>query len=227
VRGKDGLSKRQSRSKSKAADDAAKADKFRRESAADRRRHLGEAVLRCILKNGSAGISVRQIAAEAGVSLGLIRYHFGQFDDLIAYAFDMTTDTFLHAIGAAIERAEPNPQARLDAFIETSFSPLLLDRNVLGVWVVFWGLILHSRRMGSAQTREYSLYLTMVEGLLRDLATAEGISIRDIKLTSIGFTALLDGLWLAWCLNPAAFRPAEGVSLCRMWVEGLRRGAYA
>jgi TetR/AcrR family transcriptional regulator, transcriptional repressor of bet genes len=215
------LSKRQSRH------DAAKEDKFRRESPADRRRHLGEAVLRCILKNGSAGLSVRQIAAEAGVSLGLIRYHFGQFDDLIAYAFDMTTDTFLHAIRAAIERAEPNPQARLEAFIETSFSPLLLDRNVLGVWVVFWGLILHSRRMGSAQTREYSLYLAMVEGLLQDLAAAEGISIRDIKLTSIGFTALLDGLWLAWCLNPEAFRPAQGVSLCRIWVEGLRRGAYA
>jgi TetR/AcrR family transcriptional regulator, transcriptional repressor of bet genes len=223
------LSKRQSRSKpvAKTAHDAAKPDKFRRESPADRRRHLGEAVLRCILKHGSAGLSVRQIAAEAGVSLGLIRYHFGQFDDLIAYAFDMTTDTFLRAIGAAIERAEPNPQARLDAFIETSFSPLLLDRSVLGVWVVFWGLILHSRRMGSAQTREYSMYLAMVEGLLQDLAAAEGISIGDIKLTSIGFTALLDGLWLAWCLNPAAFRPAQGVSLCRMWVEGLRRGAYA
>src|SRR5580704_7326665 len=95
------LSKRQSRSKPvrKTGHDTVKTDKFRRESAADRRRHLGEAVLRCILKSGSAGISVRQIAAEAGVSLGLIRYHFGQFDDLIAYAFDMTTDTFFHAIG--------------------------------------------------------------------------------------------------------------------------------
>lgn len=210
-----------------AAKSAARPGTFRREPATDRRRHLGEAVLRCILKNGSAGISVRQIAAEAGVSLGLIRYHFGQFDDLVAYAFDMTTDALFHSIGAAIDRAEPNPRARLDAFIETSFSPLLLDRDVLGVWVVFWGLILHSRRMGSAQTREYSLYLAMVEGLLGELAAAEDIPIRDLKLASVGFTALLDGLWLAWCLNPAAFRPAEGVSLCRMWVEGLRRGAYA
>ena len=208
------MSKRQSRSKSvpKPAPKAPKATNgtFRREPAADRRRHLGEAVLRCILRNGSAGISVRQIAAEAGVSLGLIRYHFGQFDDLIAYAFDMTTDTLFHAIGAAIDRAAPSPQARLEAFIETSFSPLLLDRNVLGVWVVFWGLILHSRRMGSAQTREYSLYLAMVEGLLQDFAAVEAIAIRDIKLASIGFTALLDGLWLAWCLNPTAFRPAGG-----------------
>jgi TetR/AcrR family transcriptional repressor of bet genes len=200
---------------------------FKREPAEDRRRHLGEAVLRCILKNGSAGISVRQIAAEAGVSLGLIRHHFGEVEELIAYAFDLTTDTLFHAIRTATDRAKPNPRDRLDAFIEASFSPLMLDRDVLGVWVVFWGLILHSRRMSSAQTREYSLYLIMVEGLLQELIAAEGLLVRDIKLVSVGFTALLDGLWLAWCLNPAAFEPAEGASLCRMWIEGLRRGAYA
>lgn len=204
-----------------------KSKSFQRQPSADRRRHLGEAVLRCILKDGGAGLSVRRIAAEAGVSLGLIRYHFGQFDELIAYAFDMTTDAFFQTIEAALERAGPNPQARLDAFIAVSFSPLMLDRDVLGVWVVFWGLILHSRRMGSAQRREYSLYIALVEGLLSALAAAEGIPIRNIKLASVGFTALMDGLWLAWCLNPAAFQPAQGVSLCRMWLEGLRRGAYA
>jgi len=200
---------------------------FQREPAAERRRHLGEAALRCILKNGNAGISVRQIAAEAGVSLGLIRYHFGEFDDLIAYAFDLMTDTLLRAIRDSIERAAPNPQARLDAFIETSFSPLLLDRDVLGVWVVFWGLILHSRRMGSAQRREYSQYVQIIAELLRELGAAERIPIRDVHLAAVGFTALLDGLWLAWCLNPAAFRPTQGIELCRMWIEGLRRGAYA
>jgi TetR/AcrR family transcriptional repressor of bet genes len=204
-----------------------KSKAFQREPAADRRRHLGEAVLRCILKNGSAGLSVRQIAAEAGVSLGLIRYHFGDFDELIAYAFDMTTDGFFQSINAALEQAGPNAQARLDAFIGVSFAPPMLDRNVLGVWVVFWGLILHSRRMGGAQRREYSLYVALVEGLLSALAAAERFPIRNIRLASVGFTALMDGLWLAWCLNPAAFKPEQGVSLCRMWIEGLRRGAYA
>jgi TetR/AcrR family transcriptional regulator, transcriptional repressor of bet genes len=204
-----------------------KSKSFQREPAADRRRHLGEAVLRCILKSGSAGLSVRQIAAEAGVSLGLIRYHFGEFDELIAYAFDMTTDAFFQSIDAALERVGPDPQARLEAFIGVSFSPPMLDRSVLGVWVVFWGLILHSRRMGSAQRREYSRYIALVEGLLRALVAAEGIPIRSVKLASVGFTALMDGLWLAWCLNPAAFKPEQGVSLCRMWIDGLRRGAYA
>jgi TetR/AcrR family transcriptional repressor of bet genes len=226
MRGSGILIKRKSlKTKSKSA--GGRAAVFKRETAEDRKRHLGEAVLRCILKSGNAGISVRQIAAEAGVSAGLIRHHFGDFEELIAYSFDLTTDNLFHAFGTAIDRADPSPQARLDAFIEASFSPLLLDRNILGVWVVFWGLILHSRRMGSAQMREYSLQVAMIEDLLKELSIAESIPIRDLRLASISLNALLDGLWLAWCLNPTAFEPAEGVALCRKWIEGLRRGVYS
>lgn len=201
--------------------------RFRRETPEDRRRQLGEAALRCIVKHGNAGVSVRQIAAEAGVTQGLITHHFGEINELVAYAFDIMSDGVLQAITRAVEEAEPAPQKRLDAFIEASFSPILFDRDVLGVWVVFWGLILHSPRMSVSQQGEYSDYVTTVQGLIGDLAAAEGFSIGDIRLTSVAFTALLDGLWLAWCLNPSAFKPQEGVQLCRNWIEGLRRGAYA
>lgn len=201
--------------------------RFRRETPEDRRRQLGEAALRCIVKHGNAGVSVRQIAAEAGVTQGLITHHFGEINELVAYAFDIMSDGVLQAITRAVEEAEPAPQKRLDAFIEASFSPILFDRDVLGVWVVFWGLILHSPRMSVSQQGEYSDYVTTVQGLIGDLAAAEGFSIGDIRLTSVAFTALLDGLWLAWCLNPSAFKPQQGVQLCRNWIEGLRRGAYA
>jgi AcrR family transcriptional regulator len=201
--------------------------RFRREAPEDRRRQLGEAALRCIVKHGNAGVSVRQIAAEAGVTQGLITHHFGEINELVAYAFDIMSAGLLQAILNAVEEAEPTPQARLDAFIEASFSPMLFDRDVLGVWVVFWGLILHSPRMGASQQQEYSDYVETVEGLIAGLAEAEDFKVGDIRLTSVAFSALLDGLWLAWCLNPSAFRPEDGVQMCRNWIEGLRRGAYA
>jgi AcrR family transcriptional regulator len=201
--------------------------RFRREAPEDRRRQLGEAALRCIVKHGNAGVSVRQIAAEAGVTQGLITHHFGEINELVAYAFDIMSAGLLQAILKAVEEAEPTPQARLDAFIEASFSPLLFDRDVLGVWVVFWGLILHSPRMSASQQQEYGDYVETVEGLIADLAAAENFEVGDVRLTAKAFTALMDGLWLAWCLNPNAFRPGDGAQLCRNWIEGLRRGAYA
>ena len=201
--------------------------RFRRETPEDRRRQLGEAALRCIVKHGNAGVSVRQIAAEAGVTQGLITHHFGEINELVAYAFDIMSAGLLQQILKAVNEAEPTPQARLDAFIHASFSPLLFDRDLLGVWVVFWGLILHSPRMSTSQQQEYAGYVETVAGLISSLSEAEGFKVGNVRLTAMAFTALLDGLWLSWCLNPGAFRPEDGMQLCRNWIEGLRRGAYA
>jgi TetR/AcrR family transcriptional regulator, transcriptional repressor of bet genes len=201
--------------------------RFHREAPEDRKRQLGEAALRCIRRHGNAGVSVRQIAAEAGVTQGLITHHFGEINELVAYAFDLMSEGLLQEILNAVEAATPTPQARLEAFITASFSPLLMDREVLSVWVVFWGLILHSPRMSSSQQQEYSDYVAAVEGLIESLADDENFMVADIRLTAKAFTALMDGLWLAWCLNPDAFQPADGMDMCRRWVEGLRRGAYA
>lgn len=201
--------------------------RFHREAPEDRRRQLGEAALRCIRKHGNAGVSVRQIAAEAGVTQGLITHHFGEINELVAYAFDIMSDGLLKEILKSVDAAEQTPHARLDAFITASFSPVMMDRDVLGVWVVFWGLILHSPRMSVSQQHEYSDYVAAVEELIASLAHAENFDVADVNLTAKAFTALMDGLWMAWCLNPDAFRPEDGVDMCRRWIEGLRRGAYA
>jgi hypothetical protein len=40
-------------------------------------------------------------------------------------------------------------------------------------------------------------------------------------LAAIGLTALIDGLWLEWCLDPDNFAPREAVELCEAWVDRL------
>ena len=199
--------------------------RFKRESPEERRRQLGEAALRCIVKHGNAGVSLRQIAAEAGVTQGLITHHFGEINELVAYAFDIMSDGLLQKIMGAVADVGEDPKARLEAFINASFSPVMFDRQVLSVWVVFWGLILHSPRMSASQREEYSTYLKTVEGLILDYAEAEGFTVGDARLTAVSFTAMMDGLWLAWCLNPHTFSPEEGIRICHGWVDGLRRGA--
>nr|WP_316656994.1 TetR family transcriptional regulator C-terminal domain-containing protein [uncultured Gellertiella sp.] len=200
---------------------------YRRESAEDRRRQLGEAALRCIQKSGSAGVSVRQIATEAGVTQGLITHHFGEINELIAFAFDIMAADLHSGITAAIDAAPDHPRARMEACIEASFSPEIFDQTTLAVWIVFWGLVLHSPKMSAAQQRDNTLYVSRMERLIGDLAGVEGFKVLNIRLAAVQFAAMFDGLWLNWCLNPQSFSREDGITLCRNWVEGLRRGAYA
>jgi hypothetical protein len=114
----------------------------------------------------------------------------------------------------------------MDAFLVGSFSPRVMDPNLLGVWVVFWSLIRHSEHVSQSHEKSYRAYINLLRQLLDELAASEGFVIHDTRLAAIGLSAMLDGLWLEWCLNPETFSAANGLHICRCWIKGLRHGAF-
>lgn len=52
----------------------------------ERRRELAEAVWRVVLRDGVEGVSVREVAAEAGCSAGALRHYLGTKEELLASA---------------------------------------------------------------------------------------------------------------------------------------------
>ncbi len=204
--------------------------RFRRQLPQQRRAALIAATIECLKRYGHDGLSIRTISAQAGVSVGLINHHFPNKDELVAAAFRHFNRELVDGLKSAAMRAQ-TPAARLRAFLEASFSPPNLDADVLAVWVVFWGLYRHSRPIQRVQRETYADYVRLMRGLLADLVGAgaevpkgrgRGISLR---LAAIGLTALIDGLWLEWCLEPGRFRPREAVALCEAWVEDLSQRA--
>jgi AcrR family transcriptional regulator len=192
----------------------------------DRRDLLIAATLTSLARDGHAGISVRRIATEAGVSVGLLNHHFGSIDALIAETYHKLASELTTALWQEVDQAQ-GPAARLDAFLAGSFSSRVMDPKLLGVWVVFWSLIRHSDPVNDSHEKSYRAYLELIRQLLDDLAASEGFVIHDTRLAAIGLSAMLDGLWLEWCLNPGTFSPADGLHICRCWIQGLRHGAFS
>jgi TetR/AcrR family transcriptional regulator, transcriptional repressor of bet genes len=214
----------------------ARRPRFERQVPAQRRAALIAATIECLKRYGHDGLSIRTISAQAGVSVGLINHHFPNKDELVAAAYRQFNRELVDSLRAAVERAGSTPAARLRAFLNASFSLPNLDADVLAVWVVFWGLYRHSRPIQRVQRETYADYVTLVRGMLTDLLTRAdargrsrarpGAATRrrrrvDLRLAAIGLTALIDGLWLEWCLEPGVFRPREAVALCERWVAGL------
>ncbi|HEY8490195.1 MAG TPA: helix-turn-helix domain-containing protein [Dehalococcoidia bacterium] len=69
-----------------------------------------DAAARCLVSKGYAGTSLRQIAAEAGVALGLLHYYFRSKDDLLLALVSRTIrrniDSLHNALGAARSSTE-------------------------------------------------------------------------------------------------------------------------
>jgi len=200
--------------------------KFRRAEPDERRDLLIAAALKCLAEEGHAGISVRRIAKEAGVSVGLVNHHFGSIDVLIADAYQKLSLDMTNALQLEVDQAGTAVE-RLDAFLVGSFSPRVLNPSLLSVWVVFWSLIRHSPHVSNAHEKGYRAYLGLLERLLSELAAEEKFQISNASLAAIGLSAMLDGLWLEWCLNPSTFGADNGLEICRRWVIGLRRGAFS
>jgi AcrR family transcriptional regulator len=54
-----------------------------------RRRELVEALWRVTRRDGWEAVSIRHVAAEAGVSIGMVQHYFTTKDDLLRFAMDM------------------------------------------------------------------------------------------------------------------------------------------
>jgi AcrR family transcriptional regulator len=197
--------------------------RFERQLPQARRAALIAATIECLKRYGHAGLSIRTISAQAGVSVGLINHHFPNKDELVAAAYRHFNGELVEGLRAAVAGAGAAPHERLRAFLETSFSPPNLDADVLAVWVVFWGLYRHSRPIQRVQRATYSGYVRLVRGLLAELVQEARLTPGrvELRLAAIGLTSLIDGLWLEWCLEPGKFRPREAVSLCEQWVASL------
>ncbi len=215
----------------------ARRPRFERQLPQRRRQTLVDATIECLKRYGHDGLSIRTISAQAGVSVGLINHHFPNKNQLIAAAYRHFNSELVGGLQAAVARAADSPRARMRAFLEASFCPPNLDQDALAVWVVFWGLYRHSRLIQRVQRETYRGYVSLLRGMLAELLAqarapqrrrprrAARVVRPDLRLAAIGLTALLDGLWLEWCLEPSAFKPAEAVALCEAWVEDLCRRA--
>lgn len=101
-----------------------------------RKARIAEATWRVILKYGMKGATVRNIAKEAKLSLGALRYYFPNQDELYAYAMNLVSERVKKRLGEVI-RSDLPPKEKVIAFLE-EFLPLDEEnRKEMEVWFHF------------------------------------------------------------------------------------------
>jgi TetR/AcrR family transcriptional regulator, transcriptional repressor of bet genes len=164
---------------------------------------------------------VRSVAAEAGVSAGLVRHHFDGMHRLVAETYRSTGKEIAVVVAAALEAAGSAPEARLRAFIDANLHPPLLDPDRLAVWLAFWSLARSDAEIRRIHARVYREYRRMIAEMVAALAEALGRTI-DARRAALHLVALLDGLWLEHCLDPQTFDAAEAGAIAHRWIDALK-----
>lgn len=181
---------------------------------------LIEAALESLMEDGMDGCSVRKICERAGVATGLINYHYPSIHHLVADAYRHLALTFLDNAIKASAHYENNPRQQLSAFICEIFSAQIMQRRVLRAWLVFWGLIDSAPAVQAAHKASNYSFCDHLEGVFTTLEAEQKGRIKPC-LAAVGLSAMIDGLWLEWCLHTDSFEPADCIALCEHWVDSV------
>lgn len=199
--------------------------RFTRDQPDVRKRKLIEAAAQCLAELGHAGTSVRAVAMRANVSPGLVTHHFKGIDELIVATYAHVGEQVAAVLNQAIDDATGGPEAKLRAFIDASFKPPVLDRDLLAVWLSFWSLVRRDPGVRKVHKQVYVDYRQRLESLIGAIAKERKFKI-DAHLAALALTAMLDGLWLELCLDPTTFATSDALRIAHAWVDDFVSGGF-
>lgn len=197
-----------------------KKPKFERVDPQQRRKLLIEATLRCLAKHGYGGTTVEVICKEAEVSRGLLSHHFNGKSDIFVQAYEYMAEKLDNTYYSLVKQAGEGAVDKLEAMIKAAFTPPTFETESLSIWISLWNLAQVDEEINELNKIHYHKYRRGIANLLGEIADEKNISINTSR-AALSLTALMDGLWLEWSLDPDAFVPQEGEAACLDLVKRL------
>ena len=111
----------------------------RKLSRAARRVQLIEATIEVLAEQGFARTTLTDVARKAGLSHGLVNFHFQTKDALLADTLGYLSEEYRENWVSALSKAGANPALQLDALIRADFEPVICSPARVSAWLSFWG----------------------------------------------------------------------------------------
>lgn len=184
---------------------------FHRAGEAERRRDLIAAALECVAESGVQGATVRQIAARAGVTGGLIRHYFQSKDEVLRAAYRSLMESMTEIAVAAAAEAGEEPRARLRGYITSAFTRSVAESRHLSIWSSFIGHVPVDPEFGAIHRENYLAYMKALEALIMDLPPVGDRKPQagESRRLAIAVNGIIDGLWLEASMAGDLFAEGE------------------
>ncbi len=168
-----------------------------------RQQQLIDATIISIAENGLSGTTMATITRQAGLSMGIANLHFESKDKLLAATLAHISSEYNNGQAHILASKEYKSLAeKLQALLEFHFSTNLVQKNKLAIWFAFWG----EAKARPTYQRICSRSDVQAEGAIRkffqEIIDHGKYKAADAELLAVGYTALLDGLWLDLLVAP-------------------------
>ncbi|WP_420236715.1 TetR/AcrR family transcriptional regulator [Telmatobacter bradus] len=181
------------------------------------------ATFQCIAEKGSASVSLREIALQAGVVLSQLNYYFVNREQLFAAVLRMMKQEYLENVEARMAAMQSVPQ-KAAFFISYNRELLVTNQALYRAFLDFFGLALWS----SSFQKEMNEFLDGVSQVIESHMETSGVAdsavespaLQNSSVATLANTILATtfGIAMQYLMNPERSDLLEGFDLLQKMV---------
>jgi len=160
-----------------------------------RRQQLIDATIETLARRGYAQTTMTDVAITAGVSHGLVNFHFETKEKLLTETLMFLAAEYRDNWQAALAAAPADAAAQLNALIAADFNERIYTRSKLIAWCAFWGEA-QSRPIYQEKCGPNDMaYITMLEGVCARLIAEGGYGLHVARAARV-VRVTVEGVWM-------------------------------
>lgn len=159
--------------------------------------NLVRAAYRLIGERGVHRVSLEEIAAAAGVSKGLVLYHFKSRENLVLATMDWVLTEVAARVRSAVA-ATPTPAGKVEAMVDVIFAGADANRRF---YLTYLDLVEHASRVPrfSKLSTDFRMIVNTAYAGIVESGVARGeFEVHDVDEAASVLRAVVDGLFLQW-----------------------------
>ncbi|PBB34118.1 MAG: transcriptional regulator BetI [Mesorhizobium sp.] len=160
-----------------------------------RQLQLIEATIDSLAKRGYAETTMADVADGAGLSRGIVNFHFESKEKLLVATLQYMYDEYSAHWRAALQKAGDDPARQLQALVWADFDRSICNKRKLAAWCAFWGEAKSRPTYQALSSSRDAYYQQVFIDLCATLKQSGGYAYEP-QVMALALSAMLEGLWL-------------------------------
>ena len=179
---------------------------------------LISSTIKNLSKKGIKDLTMQDVSKGAGLSQGIVNFHFKSKELLLIETLRFISNEYLHSFQKSIAKAGNDPRKKIVGIIENDFSKKICTIEKVAVWFTFFSEIKYKPAYRQICKERDLYYQSVTENIFSELIRKEKIKLSQKNLAR-GFQALIMGLWLDQLEDPDTFNRMQSKKICFEFIK--------
>ena len=160
-----------------------------------RREQLIQSTIETLALRGYASTTLTEVARTAGLSHGLVNFHFESKEKLLAETLNYLSAEYRANWQKYLDEAPSDPAGQLDAFLRSDLDPAICTQVRLSAWLAFWGEVQGRPLYQKQASKNDEDYIARMEDFVARLMAVGGYKGDPTKVARV-LRISTEGVWL-------------------------------